>query len=201
RSFSFENIRLTIPPEVFHPGFFFSTKLLLRCLSRFNLANKTFLELGAGSGLLSVYAAQREACVTASDINPFAVAAILKNAQKNRVFIRAIQSDLFAHLPPQAFDFIIINPPYYKKTPATWKEHAWYCGENGEFFRGLFAGLETYMHAASVILMVVCDGCDRPMIKAFAAAHSFQLDCIVKTRNLLEKNFVYRIQKIHERPR
>ena len=76
RGFAFQNIRLVIPPEVFHPGFFYSTKLLLRCLSRLQLAHKTFLELGAGSGLLSIYAAQKGACVTASDINPFAIATI-----------------------------------------------------------------------------------------------------------------------------
>lgn len=195
RGFAFQNIRLMIPPEVFHPGFFYSTKLLLRCLSRLQMVNKTFLELGAGSGLLSIYAAQKGASVTASDINPFAVATIRENAVQNGVVLTVIESDLFAAINPQAFDFILINPPYYKKTPATWKDYAWYCGENGEFFRGLFAGLDNYMHATSVVLMVVSDACDLIMIKTVAEEHLFCLDCVLKNHCLLEKNFVYRIQK------
>jgi len=198
RSFSFQKIQLVIPPEVFHPGFFYSTKLLLRCLSRLPIANKTFLELGAGSGLLSIYAAQQGAHVTASDINPVAISVIRKNAIQNGVALTTVESDLFASISPQAFDFILINPPYYKRKPATWKDYAWYCGENGEFFSGLFAELKNYIDIRSVVLMVVSDACDLKLIKSMAAEYSFYLECILKTRTLLETNFVYRILKTNE---
>src|SRR6185436_12360858 len=73
RKFRYENIELIIPPEVFHPGFFFSTKLLIRYIKKLEIEKKTFLELGAGSGLISMVAAKRKALVTAIDINPIAV--------------------------------------------------------------------------------------------------------------------------------
>ena len=44
RVYRYRNILLEIPPEVFHPRFFFSTKLLLAYLSRMSLNQKTFLE-------------------------------------------------------------------------------------------------------------------------------------------------------------
>jgi release factor glutamine methyltransferase len=194
--YSFQNIRLEIPPEVFHPGFFFSTKLLLRFLSRLPLSNKTLLELGAGSGLISIYAAQKGAKVTASDINPVAIATLRKNRAQNNIELMVIESDLFTAIPLQAFDLIIINPPYYKKAPVTLKDYAWYCGENGEFFQKLFAGLHQYMHATSEVLMVVSDGCDLEMIKQMAATHSFMLNCVQTSRNLVEKNFIYTIKKL-----
>jgi release factor glutamine methyltransferase len=194
--YSFQNIRLEIPPEVFHPGFFFSTKLLLRFLSRLPLSNKTLLELGAGSGLISIYAAQKGAKVTASDINPVAIATLRKNRAQNNIELMVIESDLFTAIPLQAFDLIVINPPYYKKAPVTLKDYAWYCGENGEFFQKLFAGLHQYMHATSGVLMVVSDGCDLEMIKQMAATHSFMLNCVQTSRNLVEKNFIYTIKKL-----
>ena len=54
RVYIHKGIRLLIPPEVFHPGFFFSTKLLLAYVNRHSLRGKSFLELGAGSGLIQL---------------------------------------------------------------------------------------------------------------------------------------------------
>lgn len=198
RQYRYQDIRLQIPPDVFHPGFFFSTKLLLRYVSSYPLVNKTVLELGAGSGLIAIAAAQRGAIVTASDISTVAVQTIWKNKVQNKVDLTVLESDLFSAIPVQAFDFIVINPPYYKKNPVTWKDYAWYCGENGDYFKNLFAGLRRYMQETSEVLMVVCDGCDLAMIKEAAAKHSFRMHCVQKSQNLLEKNFIYRIQLNNE---
>src|SRR5689334_9483774 len=94
RTYSYKGITLEIPPQVFHPGFFFSTKLLLRYIEKDRFQQRSFLELGAGSGLLSIYAATRGAVVTATDINPVAIECIRKNAIANRTKIELIHSDL-----------------------------------------------------------------------------------------------------------
>ena len=195
RTYRYKNICLEVRPEVFHPRFFFSTKFLLRYLSRLPMAGKSFLELGAGSGLLSVYAAQKGARVTATDINPVAVAGLKKNKYANRVELNIIESDLFEKIPQQRFDVIAVNPPYYKKNPASAKDYAWYCGENGEFFQDFFGGLHNYVHPSSQVLMVVCDGCDIEMIEKLAAENFLQLHCVAVKQNLLEKNFIYRISQ------
>src|SRR3954453_9204859 len=85
KRYGYNGIKLTIPPEVFHPGFFFSTKLLLSYIDQFFLKQKSFLELGAGSGLISIFAAKKSAVVTATDINPVAVECVKKNADDNNV--------------------------------------------------------------------------------------------------------------------
>jgi release factor glutamine methyltransferase len=130
RRYRYKDIRLDVPPEVFHPGFFFSTKLLLQYIGKIDLGKKTFLELGCGSGLIAITAAKKSAIVTATDINPVAVAALKTNSAKNNVAIEIIESDLFNDIPKRSFDTIIINPPYYKKQPANAKDYAWCCGEN-----------------------------------------------------------------------
>jgi release factor glutamine methyltransferase len=194
-TYTYKNIRLQISPGVFHPGFFFSTKLLLKYISTISLAKKTFLELGAGSGLISIYAAQKGAHVTATDINHIAISGLKKNSHQNKTPINIIESDLFAAIPKQSFDVIAINPPYYKKNPVSDKDYAWYCGENGEFFQNVFKKLHDYIHAKTELVMVLCDGCDIEMIKTFASGNGFYMRCVFKSNNMIEKNFIYKIEK------
>jgi release factor glutamine methyltransferase len=184
-----------IPPAVFHPGFFFSTRLLLRYIASLPLKNSSFLELGAGSGLIGLYAARQGALVTATDINAIAIQSLQMNCGRNRIPITIIQSDLFTNIPPQAFDIIAINPPYYKKQPRTPAEYAWYCGEQGEYFQQLFSGLKPYMHPASMVLMILCNGCDLTMIQEMAAEHGFRMNCMMKKSNWIETNYIFQIVK------
>ena len=191
--YCYKDIILEIPSEVFHPGFFFSTRLLLRYISKEVLPGKKFLELGAGSGLLSIYAAKKNAVVTATDINPVAVKYLHRNAEKNKVAIDIIHSDLFENVPDKKFDMVVINPPYYKKDPVSNLDHAWYCGENGEFFQRLFNELRGHIHDTSNIIMVLCDGCDLQMIREIASRNSFGLQCVYTKTTWLEKNYIFKI--------
>jgi len=190
-----KGIVLSIPQEVFHPGFFFSTKLLLKYISQLSLNQKTFLELGAGSGLISIFAAKQRATVTATDINSIAVEFLQINRQMNDVNMSVLHSDLFEDINLQRFDIIAINPPYYKKQPKTDADYAWCCGERGEYFERLFNGLGNYMHANSSVLMILCDGCDIRMIEMMAKSNGFQMACVFKKKNLLENNFIFKISQ------
>lgn len=196
RMYSYEGIHLQIPPQVFHPGFFFSTKLLLRYISKDYLSNKTFLELGAGSGLLSIYAAKQGAFVTASDISSIALECLKTNAEENFVEISIVHSNLFDDIPHQQFDFILINPPYYKKKPLSAMDYAWYCGENGEYFQNLFKHLNDYMQDHSNVLMVLCDGCDIQFIETLAKESSFHLNCVHVKKTLVERNYIFKIESM-----
>jgi release factor glutamine methyltransferase len=194
KNYQYDGIKLIIPPEVFHPRFFFSTKLLLKYLDRYPLKEKTFLELGAGSGLIAISAAKKGADVTATDINPIAVQYLKKNCGANNVCMNIIHSDLFQNISVQYFDFIAINPPYYKKQPHSYKDYSWYCGENGEYFQGLFYSIADYMHSDSVVLMILSEGCDVEMIQAIAGKNRFHLHLVCSKQNLLEKNFIFQIK-------
>jgi len=89
------------------------TYLMEQALSRFNLKNKMVLEMGCGSGHLSIYCAKQNAVVTAIDINPDAIKFASEQAKKEKVKINFIESDLFSALhADQKFDLIFFNPPY-----------------------------------------------------------------------------------------
>ena len=193
RTYQYEGIRIEVAPDVFHPGFFFSTHVLLKYLKKLPLEKMIFLEMGCGSGLISIYAAKKGAIVTATDINKIALQFLAKNSRFNNAALRIIESDLFRDIPEQLFDIIAINPPYYKKQPLVTRDYAWHCGENGEFFEFLFRDLGRYIHSQTEVCMVLFEGCDMEMISNQASKYGFELQCMHTHKNLLEKNFVFKI--------
>ena len=195
RSYRYRNIVLQVPPEVFHPGFFFSTKLLLRYLCSRPLRDRSVLELGAGSGLIAIALARLGSVVMATDINDTALARLEETAAANGVLLDIRRSDLFEALEGKRFSIIAINPPYYKGTPRNERELAWYCGPHGEYFARLFAQLEAHIFPDSEVLMVLSDGCDLGLIRSHAGKNGFALHCVQRRSNVLETNYIFRIEK------
>jgi release factor glutamine methyltransferase len=193
RIYEQDGLRLKIPPEVFHPAFFTSTQFLLEKIIALPLKGKKLLELGAGSGLISMMAAKKGATVMASELNKIAVEYLAINCSANALGIEIRHSDLFQNIPEQQFDIIAINPPYYKKDPLSEKELAWYCGTTGEYFFRLFRSLPSYCNTRTVILMTLCDGCDLDMINCAAQSGGMKLQLLDEKQTLIEKNYIYTI--------
>jgi len=193
RSCRYKDVRVVVSPGVFFPGFIFSTKIFLQFIEGLDLNGKRFLELGAGSGLISIFAARKGAVVTASDINPLSVENIRENAARNDAAVTVIESDLFEGILLQAFDFIIIAPPYYPKDPADYREMAWFCGAHFEFFERLFRQLPVFFHDSSQVLMILSEDCDISAIRAVASRYGFEFHLLLRKRKLGEWNFIFRI--------
>ena len=196
RRYSYKGISMIVEPGVFHPAFFFSTKFLLKYIEKMDFHGKTLLELGAGTGLIAIYAATRGARVTASDISKNAIRSIEQNALLNRVNVKAHCSDMFDAIPLQWFDVIVINPPYYKKKPLQESDYAWYCGEQGEYFKRFFSGLGKYRGVNSKTLMILSDECDIAMVKAHAKGNGFAMNVVVKKNKYWETNYIFEIHDI-----
>lgn len=191
RTFSSYGIVMEIPKGVFHPGLFFSTKFLISYLNTKNLANQNLLELGAGSGLISIFCQKKGAIVTASDINQVAIHQLAINAEKNQSTLEIVQSDLFNQLKQRIFDWVIINPPYYPRNPKNEEEHAWYCGEKFEYFYQLAKQLPTHIHHNSRIIMVLSEDCDLPRIQKILTQQGIVMELLVKKEFWLEENYIF----------
>lgn len=197
RWYQYQGLRIRVMPGVFHPGFFHSTGILIRFLNSQSLRSKSFLELGCGTGLISIIAAQRGAFATASDISPQATENAKQNAELNQVSISVAHSDLFERLEGK-FDWIVINPPYYPKRPQTAADHAWFCGENHEYFEKLFAQLPLSIHGRSKVLIILSDVCDLHAIFEKAKKHSLQFSKILAERVWVDgHNTLYWIESMN----
>jgi release factor glutamine methyltransferase len=195
REFSYNNIIVKVLPGVFHPGLFFSSKMLLNFVDTLKLESKTFLELGAGTGIISILAAKKGAAVYASDISGKAVENVKLNAVKNNVQINIFMSDLFKNIPDIQFDYIIINPPYYSREPREDEEYAWFCGSNFEYFKSLFNSLSDYIGNDSKVFMILSEVCDIQKIKSIGMENEFAWELKMKKQFWGEKNYIFEIKK------
>jgi release factor glutamine methyltransferase len=196
RTYRAHGLTIDVFPGVFHPGLFFSTEMLLQYLSHQRIDGKTLLEVGAGSGMVSLYAASRGARVSATDISPTAIRNIRHNAALNKLNVSIVQSDLFAHIAGR-YDWIVVNPPYYAKTPVMEADHAWYCGQNHDYFAAFFSGLAARMDTACQVKMVLSDVCDLSRICAMAIENNFELvKEVEKTVWADGRNYIFSIKQI-----
>jgi release factor glutamine methyltransferase len=88
------------------------------------------LEIGSGSGIISVFFAKRGFHVKAVDINPEAVNCTLHNARLNDVSLEATAGDLFNKVP-ERYDTVIFNPPYLPTEDNFGGSEQWDGGSDG----------------------------------------------------------------------
>lgn len=195
RTYTYQGTTVTVLPGVFHPGFFYSTKFLIDYLVDQPIAGKSMIELGCGTGLISIIAAKAGAEVTSTDLSRKAIENIKSNAIQQGVSINVIHSDLFDSIQRKTFDWIVINPPYYARTPANEQELAWYAGGNFDYFRRLFASLSHYMHDTTQVIMVLTKGSDVSKISHIGSENGFEFE-LVKEKDVFfdEKDFLYLIK-------
>jgi release factor glutamine methyltransferase len=193
RSYNYNGTTVTVFPGVFHPGFFYSTKLLLKYIENLELQKKYVLELGAGTGLISIFAANKGGYVTASDISLTAVYNIEKNVKMTNANVEVVHSDLFDDIPSRRYDYIIINPPYYKKTPSSEKEFAWFGGDDFQYFRKLFGQLRNNLYENTNVIMVLSDEADLVMINSIAEEFNFRMKEIMHKKTWGENHFIFSI--------
>jgi len=195
-NYSKEGIEITIYPGVFHPGVFLSTNIFIDFLKNTNLSGLSFLELGAGSGMISFYAANQGAIVTATDINTNAIEGLRFNSKATQIPIQVVKSNLFENVSPNEFDWIIINPPYYPKNALNEKDQAFYCGEDFDYFKKLFQQLkQSWERETAQIMMILSEDCDIERISMIANNHGIILEQDSEVTKRGELNVIYRIRK------
>ncbi|MEZ4768406.1 MAG: methyltransferase [Caldilineales bacterium] len=138
---------LVVLPEVLNPALFFTGQWLaeeiLRSAQDDNPLIPTgasVLDLGCGSGVVAMAAAQHARRVVAADINPAAVRCARINALLNGVEgkVEAREGDLWTPLANEEFDVVVFNPPYFPGAPRSTFEQALRSeGLNERFAAGL----------------------------------------------------------------
>lgn len=114
---------IVVFPDVMSPKYDWSGIFGVETLP--DVRGKSVLEIGCGSGIISLFAALRGAdSVDAVDINPNAVANTNANFAKHDVRnAKAFHSDLFSEVGDKRYDLVVFNLPYHGNKPQDILEH------------------------------------------------------------------------------
>lgn len=126
RYFHFKSLKIFLHSEVYEPAE--DTFLMLDTIQI--KSDQSVLEIGSGTGIISLFCAQQGAHVICTDINPCAIELINKNIKENKNgidgTIKVRKGNLFDPIKSEEnFDIIIFNPPYLPTTPDQ-KIGGWY---------------------------------------------------------------------------
>lgn len=156
--------RLTVPPTVFHPKVFLTSKYFAEFLGRLDLRGKHVAEVGCGSGILSLAAARAGATsVTAIDINPNAASAAHNNARDNSLGdrVRGVCSNLMSGLAARpTFDVIITSPPSFPGEPRDLADRAWHAGPEYRDIKTLFDQARERLAPGGVVYLLLSSDSD-----------------------------------------
>lgn len=140
-------------PEVYDPAE--DTMLLANNLNA--RENENVLEIGVGSGYISLIAAQKAESVVGIDINPHAVRLAKTNSELNGIEnVEFIVGDLFAPISSR-FNLVLMNPPYLpeNKNHHGYIDYSWNGGSNGRSLTDrLVNEVEEYLEDDGRILIV-----------------------------------------------
>lgn len=114
---------------------------------------KSVLEIGCGSGFLSIIAAKNGCDVVAADIDSNTVVCAKQNAELNNVKVKTVRSNLFDNLEGK-FDLIVFNPPYLPEEQ-TENSRAWAGGKNLEIITRFIKEAKRHLESDAKILVVI----------------------------------------------
>ncbi|MBN1432033.1 MAG: methyltransferase [Methanomicrobiaceae archaeon] len=152
------------PPEV-------AARLLFHAYMKRDLMDKSALDLGCGTGIIACGAALLDAAkVTGVDIDPGAIAAARRNAEKSGVEVEFVISDI-TDFECRHFDTAVMNPPFgaqKKHADRPFIDKALECADviYGIFNEGSIPFIRSYISGRGEIDETV--SCSFPIKKTFA---------------------------------
>lgn len=182
-----------VMPTVFNPKVPRTGEFLASLLDSSLVARDwEVLDMGTGSGVCAVFAAQHARRVVAVDINPAAARCAAINAHLNHLEhkIEVRLGDLFAAVADERFDLILFNPPFLRGAPRDDRDRAWRSSDIAErFAAGLGARLRP---GGSALVLLSTFGDGRFFLEEFAK-RGLQISVLAERRFVNERLTVFRI--------
>jgi release factor glutamine methyltransferase len=185
--------KFTVYPTVFNPKAFYSSEIFADFISELNeLSGKCVLDMGCGSGIVSIFAASKGAKCLAADKNPMSVKAAAHNALQNNFSrsIEAVESDLFDRIGPRKFDIIFFNPPYFKGTPKNQFELALKGGENYEVIEQFIKDSREHLNENGIIYFIISSDIPTDLVENMFKSQGFGFEIVGQTEKFFETFYI-----------
>lgn len=188
----FRGLSLRVPEKVYEPRE--DTSLLADCMDV--EPGDRVLEVGCGSGALSLVAAGEGAEVVGVDVSEEAVEASKGNAEENGVEAEFRHSDLFDNVSDR-FDVVIFNPPYLPVEDDLPGAGTWSGGSTGREVIERFAeGLPGHLHGDGEALIVISSATGLERTREIFDGEGFETEIVGEEKVPWETLYCLRLAKM-----
>ncbi len=177
---------LVVLPHVFNPKLFRSGEFLADALDGTLIPlHSLVLDLGTGSGIGAIVAAEWARRVVATDINPVAARCTRINALLNHLepLIDVREGDLFAPVGGERFDVVLFNPPYYFGEPRDDFDRAW---RSNDVVNRFAAELGDHLTPGGRALIALSTDGEAPAFLRTFARRNLSTDVVTRREHLSE---------------
>ena len=190
--------RLTVPPTVFHPRVFLTSRFFAGFIGDLSLRDKQVAEVGTGSGILALAAARAGAAnVVAIDINPNAARAAGGNAKANGLGQRVtpVCSNLMSGLAPRPlFDVILSSPPSFAGEPRDLADRAWHAGPHYRDIAALFDQARERLKPGGCLYLLLSSDSDLDLLGNLIERAGFQARLVAERSIFFESFILYELR-------
>jgi release factor glutamine methyltransferase len=199
RTVAVGDLSLVVPPSVFHPGIFITSRIFAEFLRSLDLTGKSVAEIGTGSGVLALSAAKAGArSVLALDINPAAVSAAEGNAARNglSMIVSARISDLLSAVAAgEIFDIIVSSPPSFSGEPRDMADRAWHAGPSYRDIVFLFDQAYAHLADRGAMYLLLSSDTDLALMEQLARKAGFDWQEAIRHSIWVESFIIYHMVK------
>lgn len=89
-----QEIYIINPPHIFGDGKHETTQHLLYFLNKYNSKYQSYIDIGSGTGILSIFASKKGLKVIAIDCDEYAINCTIDNAKRNNVQFKTLINDV-----------------------------------------------------------------------------------------------------------
>jgi release factor glutamine methyltransferase len=154
-------------------------------------ARGNVLDMGTGSGIQAIAAAERATSVVAVDINQDAIEACKRDVCEKIIFLK---SDLFSALEGKTFDTIIFNAPYLPDDES-YKDVALDGGKIGyEVIERFLKDAKRFLTMDGLILLVFSSFTDKTKVDALIRMNGFEFNELERIHVMFEDIYCYKLK-------
>lgn len=173
---------------------------LLKLINKENYVNPRILEIGSGSGCISLAIKKNLDCnIDAIDINPDAIKLSLENAKNNHLEVNFKEMDM-NDLDTGNYDILVSNPPYVPYGSPTHNiefepENAIFAEDNGlKFYKIILERSTRLLNKKNIIAFEIGDK-EGDSIKALALQYYPDANITIKKDLNLFERYVYIVNR------
>lgn len=188
------NKEIIVYPNVMSPEYDWSSRFYIEKIP--NQKNKSFLEIGSGSGVVSTFIGfQKPKKVVATDINPDAIVNTRENFKKyNLENTKVLTSDLFEKIS-EKFNTIFFNAPYHGNEPQDMLERG-VSDKNYEVLKGFLKNAKNFLEENGDIYLGFSDTGDNDLLKSLILENRYLLVERIEETNEGWTAYLYHLKPI-----